>query len=87
MPLFGKLFTGQVTFSVVGGRVELRLANFSHEPAEIRSLSVRLPAGSASATRCQMEGAAGMLHRVQPGETVVRDLVIAGRGELHLRWE
>jgi uncharacterized protein (DUF608 family) len=87
MPLFGKLFTGQVTFSVAGGRVELRLTNFSHEPAEIRSLSVRLPAGSASATRCQMKGAAGMLHRVQPGETVVRDLVIAGRGELHLRWE
>jgi uncharacterized protein (DUF608 family) len=87
IPLFSKLFTGQVEYSSACGHSELRLANFSDEPAEIRSLSVRRPAGNAAAARCRIEGGTGTLQSLQAGETVVRDVVIAGKGELRLRWE
>jgi hypothetical protein len=87
IPLMTKLFTGQVEFSRAGDGAELRLANFADDPATIRSLVVRLPAGKGSPARCRIATGRARLDRAAPGDTRLGEVAIPPKGELRLRWE
>ena len=87
IPLWTKLFTGQVEFSLAAGGAELRLRNFADAPATIGSLVVRLPASEKSPVRCRIATGKARLDRAAPGDTRLGDVVIPSNGELRLRWE
>ncbi|MGO8746433.1 MAG: GH116 family glycosyl-hydrolase [Thermoguttaceae bacterium] len=86
MPLFGKLYTGQVEFSTAGG-VALRMANFADRPSAFRTLTIRLPQPHATGTCC-VESRQSVRPKPGPdGRTVLADVVIPAKGELRLRWK
>ena len=86
IPVFGRLYRGQVDFSTNGDAVELALESISEQPCLIQSLAIGLPEGSAKGTCSVQEGEVGDIVSGEPGETVLRDLVIPPRGKLALRW-
>jgi hypothetical protein len=87
IPLFGKLYTGQVEFSLAGSGVELRLTNFADAPTSLRTLIVELPKGTAR-TKCTVQqGAVGAIKAAPAEDTVCSDVLIPPKGVLRLRWE
>jgi uncharacterized protein (DUF608 family) len=86
-PIFGKLYTGQVEFTVAEHRVGLRLINFASAPTTFRTLSVRLPEGTKHGKCLVDQGTVGTIEGRAGEETVLRDVVIAPGGALRLRWE
>ena len=86
VPLFGKLYTGQVEFSAAGDGVELRMSSTSDTPATIRTLTIQLPVGTASKACSVEQGSAGQVASKPNGETILTDVSIPARGELRLRW-
>jgi len=87
IPVFGRLYYGQVEFSQDAGGVELRLANASDEPSQIRTLTVKLPDGTRPGTCSVKRGSAREIRSGESGETVLLDVVIPPKEELSLRWE
>jgi hypothetical protein len=85
VPLFGRLYSGQVEFSVADG-VGLRLANSADQPAWIRTLTIRLPPGSAVGTCTVQHGQVRQLKSGKTGETILLDVVVPVKGELKLKW-
>jgi len=86
MPVFGKLYFGQVMFSQHGESVELRLTNLADKPSIIRTLTIRLPEGAASGTCSVEQGKPGAIESTQAGETTLADVIIPPKRELRLRW-
>jgi len=87
IPIFGRLYCGQIEFSEADGRVDLRLTSFTDKPSVIRTLTVRLPEGTTGGTCSVQQGQVGCVTSAQADETVLADVVIPPKGELHLRWE
>jgi hypothetical protein len=86
VPVFGKLYYGQVEFAQDAGEVQLRLANFADKPSKIRTLTVKLPEGTAPGTCSVHQGRVSKIGTGKGGETILADVVIPLKGELSLRW-
>ena len=86
VPVFGRLYVGQVEFSVLDQGVELLLTSVRDRPTTIRLLAVRLPPGSPPGTCSVQEGVAGGIRPGRTGETVLADVVVPAGGQLRLRW-
>ena len=86
IPVFGRLYCGQVTFSTEGGAVELRLESLAEQPSLIRTLEVRLPEGTAKGTCSVHQGEVRQVRSDAAGDTILEDVVIPPRGTLVLRW-
>ena len=87
IPIFGRLYSGQVEFSEADGRVELLLTNFADNPSVIRTLAIRLPEGVTDGTCSVQQGKVSCVKSAQPDGTVLTDVVIPPKGRLALRWE
>ena len=87
IPVFGRLYFGQVEFSAAGDSIELRLANFVDKPSIIPTLAIKLPDGAVPGI-CSLEhGEVREIGSSAAGETILSDVVIPPKGELMLRWE
>jgi hypothetical protein len=86
IPVFGRLYSGQVTFSMTGDGVELRLESLAEQPSIIRTMTVRLPEETAKGTCSVEKGEVREVRSGKAGETVLKDVVVAPKGELILRW-
>jgi uncharacterized protein (DUF608 family) len=87
IPLFGRLYTGQVEFTPSGRSVELRLTNFADSPTSLRTLTVRLPK-PFPAVKCTVEqDAVGAIHSRPGSESVLNNVLIPPHGELRVRWD
>jgi hypothetical protein len=87
MPVFGRLYYGQVEFSRVGVGVRLRLANFADRPSIIRTLIIKLPEGTGAGTCFVQQGKVGEIRSGRTNETILVDAVVPPKGELTLRWK
>jgi len=87
VPLFWRLFCGQVEFSTADGGLELRLANFSDRPSVLGTLTVRLPKGTPPGTCSVEQGPVSQIDSPPPGPTILKDVVLGPKGELRLRWK
>lgn len=84
MPLFSRLFTGQVEFATTGG-VELRLTNVADQPASIRTLAVRFPRSTAVGRCSVLQGHVGRQTSGPDGQMILTDVVIPAKGSLRLQ--
>jgi uncharacterized protein (DUF608 family) len=87
VPLFGKLYTGQVEFSRVPNAVQLRLTNCTEEPCHLRRLCVQLPPGTVSGKCLVEEGTVRAITSGTANATVASDVVIQSRSVLRLKWQ
>jgi len=85
-PVFGRLYYGQVEFTQDAGAVQLQLANFADKPSIIRTLTIKLPEGTASGTCSVQQGEVSEIRPGETRETILADVVIPPKGELSLRW-
>ncbi len=86
IPIFGRLYCGQVTFSTSGDAVELALQSIAERPSVLRTLTVALPQGSAKGTCSVQQGEVGEIASGESGEAVLKDVVIPPHGKLSLHW-
>jgi uncharacterized protein (DUF608 family) len=87
VPLFGRLYIGQVDFARVAGKTELRLANFADQASRLRTLVIQLPPGTAGGKCLCQQGTVGAVAAGAGGASVLREVVLPAGGLLHLRWE
>jgi hypothetical protein len=85
-PVFGKLYYGQVEFTQTADIVHLRLTNFADEPSTIRTLTIKLPEGTAAEMCSVQRGKVNEIRSGKSGETILTDVVIPPKGELSLQW-
>jgi hypothetical protein len=85
-PVFGRLYYGQVDFTQSADNLQLRLANRADEPSVIRTLTIKLPEGTAPGMCSVQRGKVSEIHSRKSGETVLTDVVIPPKGELSLQW-
>jgi len=88
MPLFWKLYCGQVEFTApASGGIELCLSNATDEPSILRTLTIRLPAGVSTQTCSVRQGTARQVRVQGPDTTILSDVVIPPRAEFTLCWK
>jgi hypothetical protein len=87
IPMFGRLYCGQVEFSQAADAVQLRLTNFADKPSVIRTLTIDPPADTTWGACRVQQGAASRIRSGPAGETILTDVVVPSKGELLLRWE
>lgn len=86
MPLFGRLFYGQVEFAVRRRMVTLTMTNAADQPSLIDTLTLELPADIAARRAVLEQGQAAGL-QIKKKVTVLRNVVIAPRGQLVVQWQ
>jgi uncharacterized protein (DUF608 family) len=86
IPVFGHLYSGQIAFTIDGNSIVLSMEPISEKPVVIRTLEIRLPDGSAQGACSVKHGEVREIVSGEPGETVLKDVVIPPRGALVLRW-
>ena len=82
VPVFSRLYCGQVEFAVDGDSAVVTLSSLSEKPSLIRELTLRLPAGVSVGEAAVREGKARAVETSEDGATVLRDVVIGPRGKL-----
>ena len=85
VPLFSRLFQGQVEFSSADGHVDLRLTNHSDRACRLRELSIRTP--GISPAKCILQQGEALNIRSDSPETTLQAIVIPLRGQLKLHWD
>ena len=86
MPVFGKLYSGQVEFSLHSDGVELRLTGLADEARRIRTLTVRLPDARGLGPCTVAQGEARSVRASSAHETILEDVSLPPNRDLLLRW-
>ena len=86
VPVFGRLYYGQVEFSVSRSGITLTLTSASDQPSLIRTLTVQLPGKVRPGQAVIKQGQAQTIKTQAKGVTVLRDVVIPPQGRLIIRW-
>ncbi|MBN1257622.1 MAG: hypothetical protein JXA52_07945, partial [Planctomycetes bacterium] len=86
MPLFWKLFCGQVEFAEDAGGITCTLSSIRQEETILKELRVKLPSKASPGVAKVISGKVGEVEKNE-SELILSNIVITPRGKLQLRWE